>query len=262
MADKDSESERRDNADVNLEACGGEDLVVNTKGTSGNAVVDMASTDVANNASTTVPGVAAQKVFDIPELLEQILLELDPLGLYGVQRVSTAFNDTIAGSQTIQQRMNPGLGVQGDSSSIIELLDNSKLAKVIYPFYAEDMSTDDIEGDAPVVLRLWVDRPWFDAQPRDRTTARWLPIESTICEEKVASWNGIKFTPKDVKFKIGLHCSWLIEYWDVDEPEPKLGDVLKTAWSQFSRMNHDGDVFRSPVDWFWDRPRCCVQGGA
>lgn len=52
---------------------------------------------------------ATQKTFAIPELLEQILLYLDPIALLGVQRVCTSFKNAIASSTTIQQRIKPDI---------------------------------------------------------------------------------------------------------------------------------------------------------
>ena len=51
----------------------------------------------------------ASRVFDIPELLEQILDGLQPWDLLIVQQVNRQFRDFIAESDTLQERFNPHL---------------------------------------------------------------------------------------------------------------------------------------------------------
>ena len=65
---------------------------------------------VASTMSISITACSAtQKTFAIPELLEQILLYLDPIALLGVQRVCTSFKNAIASSTTIQQRIKPDI---------------------------------------------------------------------------------------------------------------------------------------------------------
>lgn len=52
-----------------------------------------------------VAGFAADSVFTIPELLENIISNLPQFDIFVVQRVSTTFNNTIQGSKMLQRRM-------------------------------------------------------------------------------------------------------------------------------------------------------------
>lgn len=59
----------------------------------------------AKSKSSTPTGVAASKVFAIPELLDEILLYLPLKQLFAIQRVSKAFHDTIGASDRLKRRM-------------------------------------------------------------------------------------------------------------------------------------------------------------
>ncbi|KAK5742956.1 hypothetical protein LTR17_002967 [Elasticomyces elasticus] len=63
---------------------------------------------------------AAQAVFDVPELFERILLELEPKHLFLSQRVCKQFRATIEGTPSIQRRLCLSLH-QDDASLPVEL---------------------------------------------------------------------------------------------------------------------------------------------
>ncbi|EME81510.1 uncharacterized protein MYCFIDRAFT_198204 [Pseudocercospora fijiensis CIRAD86] len=98
--------------------------------------------------NATILGAAAARTFNVPELLELILLHLPALDLLLAQRVSTQFRDTILSSKQIRQ----ALFLESESSP----RDHNEQVRRLNPLIESMFQPEDIKG--------WMDRriyPWF-----------------------------------------------------------------------------------------------------
>ncbi|KAF7192247.1 hypothetical protein HII31_06279 [Pseudocercospora fuligena] len=90
----------------------------------------MASATSQNASTFSYTGSAAARVFAVAELLEDILTYLRPAEIYGVQRVNSTFNSTIAGSKQIRSLMHCGRSYD----TMKPLLNSHTLGEAISPF--------------------------------------------------------------------------------------------------------------------------------
>lgn len=164
------------------------DSMASPDGTS-NAVATEISTSISTRS-------AAQKAFAVPELLEQILLHLEPIALFAVQGVSTSFKDIIASSPAIQQHMS--LAVENrkmDFSAIEDILLHPQITKVIYPLVLRNIRdttpVDQLLAPPRFFITFAVEDDFSRSIPVGRTPKGWVPKEGHACENDMASWKRI-----------------------------------------------------------------------
>lgn len=208
---------------------------------------DKAVIPTASPTSNTLPGIAAQKVFDIPELLEQILLNLDPITLYVTQRVSTSFKDAVSSSTKIKQRMTPS--GSPDCRILQEIFSSDKMAKVLSPLVVNAFGSGDVvyatESTEPwLVFRLEPAEDLFESVPKQRPAKRWAPKEGTAYEDNLASWNKIKVNKEGVPVQVHVQClPKQRDYWLQRRTQITLHEVLGLAWHLFGVLNDDGELY-------------------
>ncbi|KAK4619789.1 hypothetical protein CLAFUW4_10846 [Fulvia fulva] len=81
--------------------------------------------------SKTEPRAAAQ-VCAIPELLENILLNVEPFKLFTLQSVNSTFQDLIQNTKSLRRRMC--LEPSVDREKVAQLLQEPRIRKVTHPF--------------------------------------------------------------------------------------------------------------------------------
>lgn len=127
----------------------------------------------------TTPRTAAQKVLGTTELLEQVLLQLNQVQIFGVQRVSTKFKDVIDGSVALQERML-----------------NAEL------FFVRRVSSHTLYSLHDKLNRLIcikMDYEWFKRVARKPTL---VAKHGLRCEDKAASWTNIQLCASDVTYQL------------------------------------------------------------
>ena len=128
---------------------------------------DEAARDASSSAQVPPPPqqppplTARQRVFGIPELLEQILLRLGPLDLVAAQHVSRFWREVVTESSNVQEKMFPKRLMVEDLPRLSELLQDKTVVALMYPFR---------------ITRVAVDHPW-------QVTAEVQVAEEWICQE-------------------------------------------------------------------------------
>ncbi|USW55733.1 hypothetical protein Slin15195_G090520 [Septoria linicola] len=82
---------------------------------------------------TQTPTSSSARVFGITELMEMILLEVDPIQLFALQRVNNHCKEIIAESKDLQKRMllDPEHGATTDE--VKEILGDGRIKRAMYP---------------------------------------------------------------------------------------------------------------------------------
>lgn len=147
---------------------------------------------------------AAQRVLSIAELLEQILLELDHVAPFGLQRVNTRFRDIIVGSSVLQERMlRPKFSSIENASEdatnyygVLEL--RPKIRRAMAPFgYTQ------LHNTSPTLtfIKVVMDEEWYQ---ETITRNVWMVRGKARCEALDQSWNKIMLRVEGTKVDPGL----------------------------------------------------------
>ncbi|CAK1360150.1 uncharacterized protein RHO25_003474 [Cercospora beticola] len=212
---------------------------------------EMNVTTMINSTSTTTMGIAAQKVFDTPELLEQILLNLDSIGLHVLQRVSACFKDTMSASPKLRQHMFLQMRQEGLCEAVEQLLLEPRVRGKLGPLEFMGVRIVMSYTDSRLIIELDVSEDWFKAQAKLCTSGWWVPAECTAWKGRVAglSWNKLRVTAKEVGVQVTLHCGHLEKSDCLHIEEPTLHDLLQHAWRLFLKMNDEVDLLHRTIMW-------------
>lgn len=170
---------------------------------------------------------AAAKVLAVPELMENILLNLPLSRLFTLQRVNSTFKGVIAGSIAIRRRMFLEPLQLNDFDEANQLLSDKLLRQATYPFVLrfEDDGAPYIEG------------PFVDAElscswmySNKNANGKDLFYNHTKSESN-ATWRAIRVPQDSEGFVVAISCE--DTYWRVrDLPRCyyyTLGSVMDQA---------------------------------
>ncbi|PPJ57352.1 hypothetical protein CBER1_01418 [Cercospora berteroae] len=227
-------TEKRDMVAVNHQASDRGGAAVDIEAIPAFIAAEMEVTNVINTTNTTTMAIAAQKVFDTPELLEQILLNLDPIGLHVLQR------------HMFLQMRQEGLCEAGE-----ELLQQPRVRGKLGPLEFIRVRTVMSYTDSRLIIELDVGEDWFKAQAKLCTSGWWVPAECTAWKDRDAglSRNNLKITAKGVGVQMTLHCGHLEKSDCLHVEEPALHDLLQHAWRLFLKMNDEMDLLHRTIMW-------------
>ena len=168
----------------------------------------------------------AGKVFAITELFELILLNVDPVRLFALQRVNTHFRDTIKTTKSIKQRMLLDEEHQVGIKEVIRTTRHDKFQAAIYPFIIWEVAESmHISIELPESwIREYIKR---EGKPQLR--------DDTPCLRKEGSWRHMKFPPS-----IGA-MSWNYE------PNSWIRN-RRNNWAFLSRNDNDRAEFGDAID--------------
>ncbi|KAI5356949.1 hypothetical protein Slin14017_G126090 [Septoria linicola] len=185
----------------------------------------------ASLAPSATQPTAAQRVLSIAELLEQILLELDHVAPFDLQRVSTRFRDIIAGSSVLQDRMlKPRFSfretvLDGESQIFSELELHPKIRQAMEPF--KTTSITHMEGDTEAIMDANMNALWCHKIMADDI---WAPKLGAKCEDVDASWNQIVLHKEGSKLKLWVHIPLHGLYTVAPAEQCTLRELVEKCW--------------------------------
>ncbi|KAK4620223.1 hypothetical protein CLAFUW4_10943 [Fulvia fulva] len=180
---------------------------------------------------------AAARVFAIPELLELILKNANPVQLFALQRVNTASKDVIADSKLIRRRMILE-HTKNDMSTAMTLLRDKAVLRALPPFSNFSIyKRTSLSGGSLIIIYLEFECEWFEANRESP------PTHLFSKHPRCASWRRI-CVGKASENAVTLKCPFrTLAKWDGALCEEiTLGGVMDLAesaiWQEWDRNEH------------------------
>ncbi|KAI5361499.1 Putative F-box domain-containing protein [Septoria linicola] len=137
---------------------------------------------------------ATERCLAVTELLEKILLHLDPTEMFGVQRVSRTFRDTITESRLLRQRMLLEPSVAPHSWDYVhDFIGSRKICHATRPFEFQLFPHCDSD-EQHMVIEVWIK---FDSIKRAmERPEEHFAIEKNAFDVASESWRRIRLDMK------------------------------------------------------------------
>lgn len=180
---------------------------------------------------------AATKVFAVPELLENILLNLPISRLFTFQRVNSTFKGVIGGSVAIRRRMFLEPTQIYNREDMNQLLSDLTLRQATYPFVLR--LREDSTAVAGPLIDAELSCSWMD---NNRTCDGEKIFRSQKASQLIPSWRSIKILQDESGFAIVISCEG--DYW-------MCGDLPRYRLNTLGRVV---DKANQPAFELWSGP--------